>query len=96
MTDNGKRLYRDRDNAWLGGVCAGLGNYFDIDATVIRVLFILFSFVVGGGLLIYGILWIVIPVAPGPDLSAMPDPADEKEPEAEDPFEKEDGAGGFG
>ncbi|WP_461214222.1 PspC domain-containing protein [Lacticaseibacillus sp. GG6-2] len=55
-----RKLYRSRDNAWLGGVCGGIGEYFNIDPLIIRLLFILFAS--GGGL--YFILWLIIPKAP--------------------------------
>jgi phage shock protein C len=64
MSEKVKRLYRSREERWLAGICGGLGNYFDIDPTVIRVLFVLFSLVVGGGIIAYIILWIVIPQEP--------------------------------
>lgn len=58
-----KRLYRDEDNAAVGGVCAGLGHYFDIDPVIIRVLFVLMVILGGSGILVYLILWIVVPEA---------------------------------
>ncbi|MFP4025920.1 MAG: PspC domain-containing protein [Thiohalospira sp.] len=58
-----KRLYRDPDNRVLGGVCGGLGAYFNIDPIVFRIIFILIFFGMGSGLIIYIILWIVIPEA---------------------------------
>ena len=58
-----KKLYRDPDNRVLGGVCGGLGAYFNIDPIVFRILFILIFFGMGSGLIIYIILWIVIPEA---------------------------------
>jgi phage shock protein PspC (stress-responsive transcriptional regulator) len=57
-----KRLYRDPDNKYLGGVCGGMGAFFQIDPTWIRLLFILAIFA-GFGILLYIILWIVIPKA---------------------------------
>jgi phage shock protein PspC (stress-responsive transcriptional regulator) len=57
-----RRLYRDPDNKVLGGVCSGLGAYFEIDPVLIRVIFVLLLFV-GFGPLAYIILWIVIPKA---------------------------------
>lgn len=57
-----KRLYRDPDHRVLGGVCAGIGAYFNIDPVWIRVLFIILLFT-GFGILFYLLLWIVIPVA---------------------------------
>ena len=58
-----KRLYKGRDKK-LFGVCSGLGNYFDIDPTVIRVIFVFAFLAAGSGLLLYVILAIVMPDAP--------------------------------
>ena len=64
MAEERKKLFRSRSERWLAGVCGGIGDYFDIDATVIRILFILFGLVFGSGLLFYIILWILIPLEP--------------------------------
>lgn len=58
-----KRLFRDPDNKYIGGVCGGLGAYFQIDATLIRIIFLLTLFLGGGGLILYIVLWIVVPKA---------------------------------
>jgi len=58
-----KRLYRDPDNRVLGGVCGGLGAYFNSDPLLFRILFIIIFFGLGSGLIIYVILWIAIPEA---------------------------------
>ena len=58
---NNKRLERDLQNKVLGGVCSGLGNYFEIDPTIWRVLFFLLFWLGLSGLLIYIILWMVMP-----------------------------------
>ncbi len=58
-----KRFFRDPDNAVLGGVCGGLGAYFNIDPVWFRILFILLALAYGSSLLIYLILWIVLPEA---------------------------------
>ncbi|MFI8380162.1 PspC domain-containing protein [Leeuwenhoekiella sp. NPDC079379] len=59
-----KKLYRDTDNSYLGGVCAGLGHYFQIDAIWIRLALILLTiFSWGGFILIYIAFWIFVPVA---------------------------------
>jgi phage shock protein PspC (stress-responsive transcriptional regulator) len=55
-----KKLYRSEKDKVLGGVCGGIGEYFEIDSTLIRLLWILFAFV-GAGILAYIIAWIVIP-----------------------------------
>lgn len=57
-----RRLYRSANDKILGGVAAGLANYFGIDPAITRVLFVLFFFIGGGGLLVYIILWIVLPI----------------------------------
>ncbi len=58
-----KRLYRDPDNQVLGGVCSGLGAYFNVDAIWFRILFIILTMVGGSGMLIYFILWLAVPKA---------------------------------
>lgn len=59
-----RRLYRDGDNRVLGGVCSGMGAYFNIDTVILRVIFVLAFFLgVGVSLLLYLILWIVVPKA---------------------------------
>ncbi len=56
-----KRLYRNRSGAILGGVCAGLGKYLDIDPVWIRVFFVVLAVTSGIGVLVYLVLWIVVP-----------------------------------
>jgi len=61
-TIKGKKLFRSRSNKVVGGVCGGLGKFFGVDPTIIRliwVLFIFFSF--GAAILAYIIAWIIIP-----------------------------------
>ncbi|HEX2393929.1 MAG TPA: PspC domain-containing protein [Bacteroidales bacterium] len=60
---NNRRFYRDPDDYYLGGVAGGLGSYFDIDPLWIRLAFVLLFFAKGAGLLVYLILWIVVPKA---------------------------------
>lgn len=64
MADVTNRLYRSRSERWLAGVCGGIGNYFNTDPTVVRVIFVLAALIMGGGLLIYLILWLIIPLEP--------------------------------
>lgn len=59
-----KKLYRSQRNKMLCGICGGLGDYFNLDPTIVRVLFILFGFCVGAGVLIYLLCAIIIPVNP--------------------------------
>jgi phage shock protein PspC (stress-responsive transcriptional regulator) len=60
----GRRLTRSTTDSKIAGVCGGLAEYFDVDATPIRVLWIVLSILPGaviGGLLVYAIAWILIP-----------------------------------
>ena len=63
IMSNNKRLQRDLQNKVLGGVCSGLGNYFDMDPTFWRILFFVLFLFGCSGLLIYVILWIAMPSA---------------------------------
>ncbi|MGX5818164.1 PspC domain-containing protein [Chitinophaga lutea] len=59
-----KRFYRDTDNKVLGGVCSGLGAYFNVDPIVFRIVFALMAVGLwGGGILLYFILWFATPEA---------------------------------
>jgi phage shock protein C len=64
MTEGTKKLYRSRTERWFAGVCGGLGTYFGIDPTLVRVLFVIFGLTFGSGFLIYLILWLIIPNEP--------------------------------
>ncbi|ETO93406.1 PspC domain-containing protein [Legionella oakridgensis] len=59
-----KKLYRSRRERMLAGVCGGLAQYFEIDPTWMRLIFILFFFLGGSALLAYVILWILVPLEP--------------------------------
>ena len=59
-TNVGRRLYRNADDKIIGGVASGLANYFNIDPVIMRIIFAILLFL-GGGFLLYIILWIVIP-----------------------------------
>lgn len=56
-----KRLQRSTSNKMIAGVCAGIANYFNLDPTIIRILYVLMVFFAGFGILLYLILWLVIP-----------------------------------
>ncbi|MGQ8868468.1 PspC domain-containing protein [Myroides sp. TSA_177.3] len=58
-----KKLFRDTDNRILGGVLAGLAHYFKIDTIWVRLIFIFLVFFYGTGVLLYFVLWIIIPSA---------------------------------
>jgi phage shock protein PspC (stress-responsive transcriptional regulator) len=56
-----KKLHRDQARKIVGGVCAGLANYFNIDAVWVRLFFAILTFAWGFGVLVYVIMWIAIP-----------------------------------
>jgi phage shock protein C len=59
-----KKLYRSRKDRIIAGICGGLSQRFAIDSTWVRLLFILFFFAGGSALLIYLIMWLIVPLAP--------------------------------
>lgn len=59
--NNLKRLYRSRINKILAGICGGIGEYLNIDPTIVRVLWILFSLMGGSGVIAYLLCLFVIP-----------------------------------
>lgn len=56
-----KRLYKSNTNKVLFGTCGGIGEFFNIDPTVIRIIFIVVTFACGSGILIYLISSLIIP-----------------------------------
>jgi len=56
-----KRFYKDTENEKIGGVCAGIADYFAIDPTIVRMIWVLFSLYYGIGVLLYIAAWIVLP-----------------------------------
>ena len=58
-----RKLYRDMDDRIIGGVCAGIGHYFDVEPRWIRITLLLFFLFAGTGLFIYLLLWAVMPKA---------------------------------
>jgi phage shock protein PspC (stress-responsive transcriptional regulator)/heme/copper-type cytochrome/quinol oxidase subunit 2 len=56
-----RRLFRDENHKVLGGVCAGIANYFGIDKTVVRIVFVLVALFFGTGILAYIVLWMAVP-----------------------------------
>lgn len=67
-----KRLMRSSRDKKIGGVCAGLADYFDLDPTVVRIIWLLAIFFAGTGFLIYIILWIALPLAPATQAISVP------------------------
>ena len=68
-----KKLERSTTDKMLAGVAGGLAKYFNIDTVLVRVLFVIFALAGGPGLLVYIILWIVMPEEPlGAPVEAEP------------------------
>ncbi len=59
-----KRLYLSDTDRKIGGVCGGIGEYFGVDPTLIRLLWIILAFMGGTGILAYIIAWAIIPQRP--------------------------------
>ena len=59
-----RKLYRSTTNRQLAGVCGGLAEYFNLDATLIRVLFIVLAVLGGSGVILYIAMWIIVPKQP--------------------------------
>ena len=66
-----KKLYRSKKNCVIGGVCGGIGEYFDIDPIIIRLLVVLIFFMGGAGLIAYIIAWIIIPQKPNDNIESQ-------------------------
>ena len=73
MSDDAKKLYRSTDNRWLAGVCGGLAKHFDIDPTLVRVIFIVLALIGLGGVIIYLLLWVLVPQEPTEEEQAIID-----------------------
>jgi len=63
MTD--RKIFRSIDDYMIAGVCGGLADYFKIDSSLIRIIFVLLAISGGSGILIYLILWLVVPKEAG-------------------------------
>ena len=59
---NNKKLTRSRTDKMLGGVCGGLGQYLNIDPTLMRLLFVLLLLTGSAGFWIYIVMWIIVPL----------------------------------
>ena len=64
MAEKMKRLYRSGKEKIIGGVCGGLGEYFNVDPTFIRLAWVVFILAAGTGLIAYLVAWFVIPRNP--------------------------------
>jgi len=73
------RLYRSQENSVIGGVCGGLGNLLNVDPILFRILFVLACIFGGSGLIVYIVLWIVIPLEETPIINTKKETVMEKE-----------------
>ena len=75
MTADVKRLYRSRDDRMISGVCGGLGEYLSIDATIIRLIFVITALWGGAGLIVYIVMLLVVPEDPAGAEAVEPEAA---------------------
>ncbi len=59
---NEKRLTRVEEGRMIAGVCGGLGRYLGVDPTIVRIIFVLLGLFAAGGVLLYLILWLIMPM----------------------------------
>ena len=65
MTKKVKRLYRSGKERILGGVCGGIAEYLNVDPTIIRIIWVLFTLAsLGTAVIFYLILWLIVPKNP--------------------------------
>jgi phage shock protein C len=89
-----KRLYKSRKNKVIDGVCGGLANYFNVDPVLVRIVFVLFFFLGGSGLIAYIIGMIIMPREPfevEQEAEAEREPAGTSPKPLEEPAQQETG-----
>lgn len=59
-----KKLWRSRTDRKIAGICGGLGDYFRVDSLWLRLVFILFFLAGGAALLVYLVMWLIVPLEP--------------------------------
>jgi phage shock protein PspC (stress-responsive transcriptional regulator) len=90
MTENVKKLYRSNSDRMIAGICGGLGEYFAVDATLVRLIFVIgaiFSF--SALFWVYIIMLIVVPEEPVASQAVVDAPASAPEPVVEEPTPEE-------
>lgn len=83
-----KQLYRSNQNKILGGICGGMGEYFDIDPTIVRIIWFL-SIFTGVGIIAYLVCWLIIPLK---SYSSYSNYSTDSTPSRESSFDKEKSA----
>ncbi len=66
------KLYRSRDKRMVAGICGGIGEYFNVDPTIIRLILVALCFMGFAGIIAYIIAWVIIPEEPGYRASQPP------------------------
>ena len=90
MTENVKKLYRSTSDRMVAGICGGLGDYFGLDSTLVRLIFVIGSFVSFSALFwIYIIMLIVVPEEPIASQTVVDAPVEVAESEPEEITETE-------
>lgn len=84
-----KKLYRSNSDKMIGGVCAGIGEYFDLDSTLVRLAFVLLSLAYGGGIIAYIVCTLVIPERPEDEVYVKPSETYDKDGNKVEPELKE-------
>lgn len=69
-----ERLYRSPDNKVIGGVCGGIGEYFDVDPVLVRIIAVMLALATGFGIVAYIVAWIIIPRREFSDVHASTEP----------------------
>lgn len=89
-----KKLYRNEFDKTIAGVCSGLAEYLKMDVSLVRLAFLLLAIFKGGGVLVYIILWIVLPVKHSPviDVDYVVGDAGQAQPAYVPPVRKDNGA----
>ncbi len=95
MNRKSRPLYRYPSDKAIGGVCSGLGHYFDIDTVLVRVGFVVVALIGGGGILAYALLWIILDPPPpghpeGPSEPATLENEDNTTPSIDDQVEQQE------
>ena len=65
--------YRSREGKMIAGVCVGLAEQFGISVTILRLAFVLGTLIGGWGMIVYTVLWVIMPYRPRLDPAALPD-----------------------
>jgi phage shock protein PspC (stress-responsive transcriptional regulator) len=70
-----KKLMRSRHDNKIAGVCGGVARYLDVDATLVRLVWLMMTLLAGWGLLGYLLAWIIMPMEPPPEAAPATAPA---------------------